>query len=93
MRSAFDFIERADYRENPIHLACYHGKVFVLEETSRRPRTCELVNIDNLDGEDPDPSLVAFEDLPAGLRADLKSRNIRFRTVSASNLTIEGAMG
>lgn len=81
MPSDFDFIENADYIDgNPTHLSCHTGLVYVLEEVTSRPRTVTLRNVDNLDGQDPNPKLINFEDLPAGLRSELRQRDIRFRT-------------
>lgn len=92
MPSDFDFIERADYiNGNPIHLSCHTGLVYVLEEVSSRPRSVVLRNIDNLDGADPDPSLIDYEDLPSVLRAELRQRDIRFR--SPMGTTFAEAMG
>ena len=93
MTSAFDFIENADYHQgNPRHLSCHGGLVYVLEETHGRPRTVVLKNIDNLSGEDPDPELVSFEDLPRGLRRELRKRNIRFRSTGRTSVTAAEVM-
>lgn len=80
MSSEFDFIQNADYHNgNPIHLSCHNGCVYVFEQIASRPRSVTLKNIDNLDGEDPDPDLVTLEDLPARVRGELRKRDIRYR--------------
>lgn len=85
MSSAFDFKENVDHvGGNPIHLSCFEGKVFVLEQTASRPKTVRLRNIDNLDGKDPDVSEFNLEDLPNGLRRELQERQMTFQSPMGS---------
>ena len=92
--SGFAFKEYADRTPDgkPVHLGCHNGLIFVFEQIQHRPRTVILQNVDNIDGDDPDPAMYgAIEQLPAPIRQQLRVKGIRYRSSGAVSLA--GVMG
>lgn len=88
MSSAFDLHATNNYTKqgNRELISAHAGMVYILEELDTRPRTVTLRNVDNLEGDDPDPDTIEYEDLPRTLRAELKKQDIRYRKTRVTGL-------